>query len=875
MAEKAEIVLVGTDKTAGAFASAKRGFEGLQASAVGIAARLGAIGATAVVAAEALDRFNPKSVIDTADGLNKLSQRAGIAVDTLSAYQYAGKLADVTNEELATSFKKLNQNIAAAARGEKEQADAFKAIGVSVVDSSGKVRAADKVFEDIAERFSGYNDGAKKVALANAVGGKSFEKLIPLLNGGKQGLSAARVELEKFGGVITEDLARKAEQFNDNLTKLSVAGEAVKVTIAGGLIDSLVSYSNEAVEAAKTTGLLSFALDKYFDLFITGKATREFVFGKGLPPDKLKAAREDVDSLTTSIAKLQDYLSRNPGSNGSLATIEKLQGKLKAAQGVIAADEARGARIGGGRGVVTLPFTPGATELKDAPALPNSQGTADAEALLRKQLDGRVKAIQDALERETDLFKFSDAQLAEQYQHGELSIADFYDRKNQIQLDGLAAQSKAATEEVALFRQFQAKFSKPADRADLENKATEAIQRQGKAFREAGQAATVAEQQRVHASEDFQRSLRDLDAQLAELGGDKFGAELLRNAQRLDDAKKLLSKGGGDDARAANIERALAAQAKFNQAQLDYSQITERAQISEESFIIKAERSGASRAEVEKGIAALREKSLSALDQLIASTERLTATSTDPQQLLFYEQLKLAREKAFDAKDPGLLRFNELAAQAGETVANSFVDAAFEGKKLRDVINDLDKSLARIITQDLVTKPLSGAITGFIKDLGSSGSGGGADKLVSGIAAKFSAGFGNFISGLFGSSSGFGTGAGFGNQDLGLFLHGGGIVGGTAGTYRPVPAGVWNGAPRYHGGGIAGLQPDERPAILRKGEEVLRVDDPRNQMNGGKRGDLSVYAPVFNIPPNTDQRSIAQVEQAAFAGAQRSWRRNS
>lgn len=70
---------------------------------------------------------------------------------------------------------------------------------------------------------------------------------------------------------------------------------------------------------------------------------------------------------------------------------------------------------------------------------------------------------------------------------------------------------------------------------------------------------------------------------------------------------------------------------------------------------------------------------------------------------------------------------------------------------------------------------------------------------------------------------------------LGSLFHSGGIVGEAAST-RTLPALAWLGAPRYHSGGIAGLAPDEVPAILRRGEEVLTEDDPRHAANLGGGG---------------------------------------
>ena len=65
--------------------------------------------------------------------------------------------------------------------------------------------------------------------------------------------------------------------------------------------------------------------------------------------------------------------------------------------------------------------------------------------------------------------------------------------------------------------------------------------------------------------------------------------------------------------------------------------------------------------------------------------------------------------------------------------------------------------------------------------------------------------------------------------------HTGGIAGGAGQTTTANPA-WFLAAPRYHVGGIAGLQPGEVPAILQRGEEVLTQKDPRHVANGGGQG---------------------------------------
>jgi len=75
---------------------------------------------------------------------------------------------------------------------------------------------------------------------------------------------------------------------------------------------------------------------------------------------------------------------------------------------------------------------------------------------------------------------------------------------------------------------------------------------------------------------------------------------------------------------------------------------------------------------------------------------------------------------------------------------------------------------------------------------------------------------------------------------LASLFHSGGIAG-TRAPSRTLPPLALALAPRYHRGGIAGLAPDEVPAILRRGEEVLTRNDPRHRRNGGGVGNVIVH----------------------------------
>lgn len=81
----------------------------------------------------------------------------------------------------------------------------------------------------------------------------------------------------------------------------------------------------------------------------------------------------------------------------------------------------------------------------------------------------------------------------------------------------------------------------------------------------------------------------------------------------------------------------------------------------------------------------------------------------------------------------------------------------------------------------------------------------------------------SFFGGLFNSAGGAVSGG---------LLHTGGIAGNSNPSKRVSPW-LFAAAPRYHTGGIAGLAPNEVPAVLKRGEEVLTQSDPRHVANGG------------------------------------------
>lgn len=152
-----------------------------------------------------------------------------------------------------------------------------------------------------------------------------------------------------------------------------------------------------------------------------------------------------------------------------------------------------------------------------------------------------------------------------------------------------------------------------------------------------------------------------------------------------------------------------------------------------------------------------------------------------------------------------------------------FAQAVAEGKNvmgsLRDAFLQFAADFLRQIAQMIVQQVIFNLVSGVLRSIGGGAAGVGAAGSVAGSAAPFT----------------FNP----------LKFHSGGVVGSGGSPFGAASPEWFEKAKRYHTGGIAGLRPNEIPAILERGEEVLTRGDPRHAANGGgTAGDVNVKSVI-------------------------------
>jgi hypothetical protein len=681
--ERAQILIRAVDETRAAFGSIQRNLGGLADAArrvngvlAGLGVALSAAGLAAMV----------RSALESADALNKLSQRVGITVEALSTLVPAAELSGVSAQTFETGLKKLATTMFEAATGSEESARRLKALGVEFKNQDGTLRATDAVLLDLADRFQAMPDGAQKSALAVQLFGKSGAELIPFLNQGREGIAALTGEMEALGVQIGGDTAAQAEAFNDALAKLKLAATSLANRVIEAFLPAMNEMAGGMVESAKQGGTLRAILDGVVLVLKTlalGAATvgKAFValgeaIGAGVAA-AVEALRGNTAGAKAIIAELKGSLVRR------LDELAEFRDSLFDPKPI----EVQAPRIQADPALLQRLTAPG-----------QAREAASALAALRKaQMDAEFALLKDGLERQQ---RALDQALEDRL----LSVRDYHGRKTaleQRELDAeiarrrqeLAAQQAIATNPRAAESdrlRAKAEIAKlEADlivlndrRADIEQANARAAAR---AERELAEALAQAREELAQltgtdTAEDrraaIERSYRDLRARLA-AENDAAGVSLI---DRLIDVK--------------------AAQANLARLEQEWRLVTERLRNAQEAIQIQQQAGLLTEAQARRQIVALQQQSAAEMQRLLPAMQQ-AAAAIGPDAVVRVQAWRNELERTRLVTDELAPMWNRI----GESFGNALQGMVTGAQGLREGLSNIFRSISDAFLQHLVVQP--------------------------------------------------------------------------------------------------------------------------------------------------------------------------
>lgn len=182
------------------------------------------------------------SITTIGDQIAKTAKKVGASVEVLSGLRLASELAGTSFNAVTTGFRRLSAAAVDAKDGLAESKRAFDRLGISVTDETGNLKSIDQLFFEVADSIAGMEDKTLAAALAQRVLGRAGLDLIPLLQQGSAAIREQIEEAKRLGIVFTEEDAKAAEDFKDELTRLRFALFGLGRTIFSKVIPALTKF---------------------------------------------------------------------------------------------------------------------------------------------------------------------------------------------------------------------------------------------------------------------------------------------------------------------------------------------------------------------------------------------------------------------------------------------------------------------------------------------------------------------------------------------------------------------------------------------------------------------------------------------------------
>jgi len=179
-----------------------------------------------------------QGAIDAAEALKDLSIQTGVSVETLSAMTEVGRTTGTSADTISAAMNKLSKNMATASEDGKGAGAAIKALGLGF-DSFRAMRPDDQMLA-LAQAMNKFEDGGGKSAAAMTLMGREGAKLLPYLT-----------DLANAGelvATVTKEQAEMADQYNDAMAVAVGRGDALKRSLALGLLPTLIEVHDVTLE---------------------------------------------------------------------------------------------------------------------------------------------------------------------------------------------------------------------------------------------------------------------------------------------------------------------------------------------------------------------------------------------------------------------------------------------------------------------------------------------------------------------------------------------------------------------------------------------------------------------------------------------------
>ena len=194
------------------------------------------VGMAATIAGGAIVGFGVaslKSFASAGDEVQKMAIKTGFSTEALSGLRLAAELSGTSLAGLEKGIGRMQRTILDAKDGLSTAEDALARMGIQLDDLEGKNQ--EEVFKIMLKGLAGISHDGDRAATAMQVFGRAGTALLPMLEGGVEGLEELTGKAAEMGMEFSQNSANSAARLNDSMTTLKASMSGVMMVMGESL----------------------------------------------------------------------------------------------------------------------------------------------------------------------------------------------------------------------------------------------------------------------------------------------------------------------------------------------------------------------------------------------------------------------------------------------------------------------------------------------------------------------------------------------------------------------------------------------------------------------------------------------------------------
>lgn len=676
------------------------------------------------VAAVGAAAFAFDNIVKGAAQFKDLEETSGASAESLAALAISAATADTPMQAVADAANKLTKNLVGVDDESKAAGAALAALGIPLAEFK-RLDPAGR-FEAAAKALGQFKDGTEKVAVAQALFGKSGAEMLRFLK-----------QLEEDGGrqaTLTQSQIELADRYADAQARSAAQLKAYLQIVATDALPAITALQGAFVELVKEiVNTSSVTSDLTKDKAVQKWAEEAALFVAGFVDSLREVAAEIRLFIATTNKEFESLNVLRVRAVSGPEFLRNLLGvdnsELKAAldarnQAIAGADAALAAKkaLDGKRftDLVKQQFAQQAQRgIEDRKFDPRQrlafEGPKD-DASSKRLVDQSLKDIENALQRERDLLSARNRFLDIFNAQGLISIKDYYAAQNSIIEEATAKQSALIQQQIDTLR--AARPVKAEDKIANDTKINDLLAKRAKLQQDAGlQGIELA----VKQAED-ERKLADtiggLNVQVLELQGNLVAAAAIRfDAQNFDLVRKLTTEGKtGALELVQTLREATLRQTEFTQAASESAHVFEQLRNQEERIAIARQAGATTELESLGKLGEARRATIAQLEALAQAQEAIARAAGGPAgdaMRAAAERTRIELEKLRVTADPLGDKFRDIFTSGATSAIEGFLDKTLTAREafnqfVSSVLAGISRIAAQGVSESLFGKGSSG-----------------------------------------------------------------------------------------------------------------------------------------------------------------------